>query len=75
MKKTLLLLIIFFKCFIVYSQENQIKSYLQVQDSLFQHLDKSKIITGTLYDRVFCRSAFPHYVAAVNGPPDRSINN
>lgn len=53
MKKTLLLLIIFFKCFIVYSQENQIKSYLQVQDSIFQHLDKNRISTGSLYDRVY----------------------
>ena len=29
------------------------RSYQNIQDSLFQHLDKSKITTGVLYDRAF----------------------
>ncbi|HZH88345.1 MAG TPA: hypothetical protein VFD78_04120 [Chitinophagaceae bacterium] len=29
------------------------QSYQEQKDSLFQHLDKSKVTTGVLYDRVF----------------------
>ena len=29
------------------------QTYTEVQDSLFQHLDKRNIPTGVLYDRVF----------------------
>lgn len=30
-------------------------SYLDIQDSLYQYLDKSRIETGVLYNRVFPR--------------------
>ena len=53
MKKNLFFLLLISSNTALLAQENQIKSYLQVQDSIFQHLDKSKITTGTLYDRVY----------------------
>lgn len=53
MKKYFIFLLLISSIQVLNAQENQIKSYLQVQDSIFQHLDKNRISTGTLYDRVY----------------------
>ena len=53
MKKILFFLLLINSSSALLAQEDAVKSYLQVQDSIFQHLDKSKITTGTLYDRVY----------------------
>ena len=34
----------------IHAQEESIKSYIHVQDSIFQHLNKENIPTGALYD-------------------------
>ena len=54
MQKNFLLIAICFVTIIVVAQTNPIiETYTQDVDSMFQHLDKSGISTGILYDRVF----------------------
>ena len=54
MKKIIILLfVILVGTPIIHAQEESIKSYIHVQDSIFQHLNKENIPTGALYDRVY----------------------
>jgi|GEM_PF-2093610 len=58
-KKTLLCIALFLRYTIpVFAQEDSLVwdnplSYIQVQDNHMQHLNKAKVTTGVLYDRVF----------------------
>lgn len=54
MKKLLLLAIMWITLSNTIAQTNPvIGTYTQDVDSLFQHMNKSEITTGILYDRVF----------------------
>ena len=61
MKKILTFLLLISTIQVLNAQENSIKSYVQTQDSIFQHLDKSKITTGSLYDRVYQWADIPTF--------------
>ena len=61
MKKYILLLVISFSALIAKAQDTT--TYTSIQDSLYQHLDKEKIITGVLYDRVYPWAGLDIFVA------------
>ncbi|KQN32348.1 hypothetical protein ASE92_17225 [Pedobacter sp. Leaf41] len=59
MKKTSLLILSFIFC--LFKANAQVDEFKHTADSLFQHLDKTGISTGVLYDRVFPYAALNNF--------------
>ncbi|RQO31289.1 hypothetical protein DBR32_04795 [Taibaiella sp. KBW10] len=56
MKRILSFLALFGSSLLLHAQQDELpetKTYIETQDSLFLHLDKTRIPSGVLYDRVF----------------------